>query len=91
MALTSRYRGNWCCEYCGEVVKWVRLLSGMWIAVQEEPVLYIPGEGREWLIEYQDYDAAFMKDCRIYRPFRGMDYRKVKKGYIPHAFVCPGK
>ena len=91
MALTSRYRGNWYCEYCGEVIKWVRLISGRWIAVQEEPILYIPGAGKEWLIEYRNYDAEFLKDCLIYRPFRGMDYSKVVKGYMPHAWVCPGK
>ena len=91
MALTSRYRGGWYCEYCGEVIKWVRLMSGMWIAVQEQPVLYIPHEGKEWLVEYRNYDAEFMKDCLIYKPFRGMDISKVKKGYKPHAWVCPGR
>ena len=91
MALTSKYRGNWYCDTCGEVIKWVRLISGMWIAVQEEPVLYIPGEGKRWLVEYQNYDAVILKDCLIYEPFKGMDRSKVKYGYMPHVFVCPGR
>lgn len=91
MALTSRTRGNWYCEYCGECIHWIRLISGMWIAVQEEPVLYIPGEGNRWLVEDCRYDAEILRDCLIYRPFQGMDRSKVKYGYMPHAFVCPGR
>ena len=91
MALTQKYRGGLGCERCGEVIKWVRLMSGMWIAVQTKPVLYIPGEGKRWLVEYTNYDAEIMKDCLIYEPFKGMDVSKVQKAYMPHVFVCPGK
>lgn len=91
MALTQKYKGGLGCPYCGEVVKWVRLMSGMWIAVQPEPVLYIPGEGKRWLVEYMNYDADFMKDCLIYERGKGMDTSKVQKGYMPHAWVCPGR
>lgn len=91
MALTRKYRGDWYCHECGEVIKWVRLISGMWIAVQPEPVLYIPGEGRRWIVEYTNYDAEFIKDCLMYEPFKGMDRSKVRYGYMPHAWVCPGR
>lgn len=91
MGLTRKYRGGLGCEYCGEVVKWIRLISGMWIAVQTEPVLYIPGKGKQWLISYENYDAEFMRDCLIYKAGRGMDTENIKYGYMPHAWVCPGK
>lgn len=91
MALTSKYRGSWYCPNCGEVIKWVRLVSGRWIAVQEEPVLYIPDAGRRWLVEGINYDAEILKDCLVYEPFKGMDRSKVKYGYMPHVFACPGR
>lgn len=91
MALTQKFRGDLGCESCGEVVKWIRLLSGMWIAVQPEPVLYIPGQGNRWLVEYTNYDATIMKDCLIFERGKGMDIDKVELGYMPHAWVCPGK
>lgn len=91
MALTSRYRGGLGCENCGEVIKWVQLTSGMWIAVQPQPILYIPGEGKRWLVAYQNYDAMILKDCLIYERGKGMDLDKIQLGYMPHAFVCPGK
>lgn len=49
--LTSPVRGSDFCEKCGLEVMWIRLLSGSWIAVDPEPVLYIPDEGKRWLIE----------------------------------------
>lgn len=61
----------------------------MWIAVQREPVLYLPGEGKEWLIEAVKYDAIIMKDCRIFRPGKNMDVSNLKRGYRPHAWECP--
>lgn len=91
MALTQKYRGGLGCELCGEVVKWVRLISGLWIAVQPEPVLFIPGEGRNWLISFDNYDAIFMKNCLIFKRGKGMDTSKVIEGYMPHAWVCPGR
>ena len=91
MALTQKYKGDWYCPHCGEVIKWVRLMSGMWIAVQTEPVLFIPGEGKRWLVEYTNYDAEFMKDCLIYKVGQGMNTEKIEKGYMPHVWVCPGK
>ena len=91
MALTQKYKGDWYCPHCGEVIKWVRLMSGMWIAVQTEPVLFIPGEGKRWLVEYTNYDAEFMKDCLIYKGGQGMNTEKIEKGYMPHVWVFPGK
>lgn len=91
MALTQKYKGDWYCPHCGEVIKWVRLMSGMWIAVQTEPVLFIPGEGKRWLVEYTNYDAEFMKDCLIYKGGQWMNTEKIEKGYMPHVWVCPGK
>lgn len=91
MALTQKYKGGLGCENCGEVIKWVRLMSGMWIAVQPEPILYIPGEGKRWLVEYCNYDAEILKDCLIFERSKGMDTSKVEYGYMPHAWVCPGR
>ncbi|WP_428259669.1 hypothetical protein [Gallibacter sp. Marseille-QA0791] len=91
MALTQKYKGGLGCERCGEVIKWVRLMSGMWIAVQPEPVLFIPGEGKRMLVEYRNYDAEMIRNCLIYERGKNMDTSKVVKGYMPHAFVCPGR
>ncbi|QAT43467.1 hypothetical protein [Aminipila luticellarii] len=88
MRLTDRHRGPDFCPDCGEKIKWVRLISDMWIAVNEEPVLFIPGEGRRWLVEYLNWDAVILKDCLIYEPFKGMNRTKVKKGYMPHVWTC---
>ena len=71
--------------------RWVRLMSGMWIAVQPEPVLFIPGEGKRMLVEYRNYDAEMIRNCLIYERSKNMDTSKVVKGYMPHAFVCPGR
>ena len=48
----------------------MRLVSGRWIAVQEEPVLYIPDAGKRWLVEGINYDAEILKGCLVYEPFR---------------------
>ncbi len=91
MSLTQNRRGDDFCPYCGEYVEWVRMISGMWIAIDPVPVFYLPGEGKEWIIEYTKWDAEFMKDCKIYRPGRGMNFRECEKGYMPHAWECPGR
>lgn len=87
MGFTSKTRGEDFCPECGEVVKWVRLISGMWIMVQEAPVMYIPGDGKMWLIDGK-WDAVILKDCLIYKAFNGMDRSKIKKAYEPHVFKC---
>ena len=47
--LTEPSRGDDFCPLCGAQVKWIRLISGRWIAVEPEPVLYVDG-GRQWLV-----------------------------------------
>jgi len=91
MSLTQIYRGDDFCPYCGEYVEWIRLMSGMWIAINPVPVLFIPGQGKRWLIEYKKWDAEFIKDCLIYEAGREMDRDKVIKGYMPHAWECSGQ
>lgn len=87
MQFTDTTRGPDFCPDCGEKIKWIRLLSGMWIAVNEEPVLYIEGSGKRWLVEYVKWDATIIKDCQIYKPGLGMDLtHPLKKGYKPHVF-----
>lgn len=83
--LTEPSRGEDYCSACGSHIKWIRLMSGRWVAVEPEPVLYLDG-GRNWLIEDRSYDADIKKNCRIWRP--GMLLAGVHKGYKPHAWEC---
>lgn len=87
MAFTSRHRGNddFCME-CGEMIRWIRLSDGNWIEVKKEPVLYLPHEGKNWLVT--GWNGSIAKDCKIYKPFAGNDRSKVKRGYLPHCFEC---
>lgn len=81
--LVERYKGGPFCDYCGEQIRWCRLRGGSYIAVDLEPILYMPGAGREWLVA----DAEIKKDCRIWRP--GMPpSEKIRRGYRPHAWNC---
>lgn len=89
MSLTERTRGADYCPECGEAVKWIRLMSGQWIAVQPEPVLYIPHAGRRWLVEGKRWDADILKDCDIWEPGKVKD--NLKKGFLPHKFTECGK
>lgn len=87
----SRQRGPEYCELCGEKIRWKKLITDMWIAVNETPVLYIPGEGKNWLVENApNGSAVILKDCQIYKPGKGMDTTKVKYGLEPHVWTCPG-
>ncbi len=87
MRFTDITRGPDFCPKCGEYVKWIRLISGMWIAVNEQPVLYVPGAGKMWLVEYVKWDATILKDCLIYRPGLEIDLSEpLAKGYEPHVF-----
>ena len=88
MSFLSRQRGTDFCPSCGEKVRWIKLITGMWIAVSEQPVLYIPGEGKMWLIEYVRTDAVIMKDCLIYKSGKGMNMNNIQKAYEPHSFSC---
>lgn len=88
MQFTSRQRGPDFCPDCGEKIRWIRLITGMWIAANEEPILFLPGEGKMWLIEYTKWDAILMKDCLIFKPGEGMNTEKVQKAYEPHVFSC---
>jgi hypothetical protein len=83
----DRIRGPDFCPYCGEELRWVRLISGMWAAVQPDPVLYIPGKGRAHLIDAK-WDGEIITDCLIYRGGRGMDARKARIGYEQHMYRC---
>jgi hypothetical protein len=87
MEFLSRIRGPDFCPHCGEHLRWVRLVSGMWAAVQDDPVLYIPNEGYFWLIDAR-WDGQIVKDCLIYRGGCGMDIRKLKIGYEQHYYRC---
>lgn len=86
MPLTYRDRGERFCERCGCEIKWIKLLSGRWIAVEPQPILYIPGGGRKWLVENRNQDADIIKDCEIWKP--GMIMDNLKKGFMPHAWMC---
>lgn len=88
MSLTNRHRGERFCPRCGCELKWIRLLSGSWIAVEPEPIYYEPRAGRSWLVEGRKWDAEILKDCKIWR--RGMPTEGLKKGYKPHAWECEG-
>lgn len=88
MKFLERTRGIDFCEGCGEKIRWIQLISGMWIAVQEAPILYVPGKGKMWLVEYRRRDAQIMKDCLIYRRGLGIDPDELVKGYEPHVFRC---
>lgn len=83
--LTEQSRGADFCPACGAQVKWIRLLSGRWICVDPEPVLYGPG-GRDWLVTGRNFEADITKKCKIWRP--GLLPLKLKKGYKPHAWGC---
>jgi hypothetical protein len=87
MEFIARHKGPEFCPYCGEEIRWVRLLSGMWAAVQVNPVLYIPGAGRARLIDAR-WGGEIMPDCLIYRGGRGMDTKKIKVGYEEHVYRC---
>lgn len=89
MPLTEKTRGGNYCRICGEEVKWIRLMSERWIAVDPEPVLYVPEVGRKWIVEGRNWDAEIIKDAEIWR--RGMSRENVKHGFIPHAWECHGK
>lgn len=89
MAFTEKVRGDRYCPECGSPLRWVRLLSGRWIAVEPQPVLYIPGGGRKWLVSARRYDADILKDCEIWKP--GMIHDNLQRGYIPHLFTGCGR
>ena len=86
MALTQRCKGDRFCPHCGEEVRWIKLLSGSYIAVDLQPILYIPHDGREWLVEGRRRDAEILKDCRIWKA--GMLKDNLRRGYRPHAWNC---
>jgi hypothetical protein len=83
----DRARGPDFCPCCGEELRWVRLMSGMWAAVQPCPVLYLPGAGRDWLIDAK-WDGEILRDCLTYRRGLGIDPRKLRLGYAQHAYRC---
>lgn len=85
MPLTQAYRGDDYCPICGSEIKWIRLLNNRWIAVEPEPVLYIPHGGKKWLIEGRRWDAEFLKDCEIWKP--GMLRNNIKRGFFPHEWT----
>ena len=84
--LTSGIRGDDYCNRCGEYVRWIRLISGRWIAVNRQPILYIPHAGNRWLVT--GFDDQIARDCLIFKPYKGMDKSKLKRGYEIHAFTC---
>ena len=88
MSLTEIARGENYCPDCGSPLRWVRLLSGRWIAVEPQPVLYIPGGGRKWLVSSSRWDADILKNCEVWKP--GMIREGLKKGYLPHKFTACG-
>ena len=75
------------CPDCGEEIRWTRLESGMWIAVNAMPVYYLPGGGKRWLVASLKWDTVILKDCKIWD--KGMPAAGLKRGYSPHVFVCP--
>lgn len=83
--MTEASRGGNFCPKCGSYIKWSRLDSGRWIATDPEPVLYYDG-GREWLVIGNKWEAAIIKDCRIWRAGEPTD--NIKKGRRIHAFEC---
>lgn len=89
MPLTERSKGERFCPKCGSELKWIRLLSGAWIAVEPMPVLYIPHGGKKWLVEGRNRDADIIKDCEIWKA--GMLHDNLRKGYMPHKWQCAGE
>jgi hypothetical protein len=87
MEFLSRYRGPDFCEHCGEEIKWVRLISGMWAPVQVSPVLYLPGAGSAKLIDARR-DGVILRGCLIYKGGKGMDTSKLRVGYEHHMYRC---
>jgi hypothetical protein len=87
MEFISKYRGPDFCPYCGEELRWVRLVSGMWAAVQVDPVRYVPYAGRATLIDSR-WDGSRVRGCLIYRGGRGIDTSKLKTGYEEHVYRC---
>lgn len=89
MRLINRYRcdGDFCPD-CGEEIRWVKLDDKEWIAVDPVPVYYIPGEGKEWLVESLRWYSDILKDCLIWRKGRGMPTTGLKVGFKPHVFEC---
>ncbi|MEA4922197.1 MAG: hypothetical protein VB031_02380 [Eubacteriaceae bacterium] len=86
--LTSNTRGPDHCEKCGAPLRWIRLLTGSWIACDPKPVIYMPGAGKQWLVEGVRRDAEILKDCKIYKRGDKMDREQIKTGYTPHAWTC---
>jgi hypothetical protein len=66
------------------------MISGMWLACNMDPVLYVPGAGKMWLIDSR-WDGMILKDCAIYRPGKGLCDKQIKRGYEPHCFKCSGE
>jgi hypothetical protein len=83
----SPHRGPGFCPLCGEEIRWARLISGMWAAVQPYPVFYIPGEGRARLVDGK-WDGEIITGCLIYRGGRGMDASKARMGWEQHGYRC---
>lgn len=83
--LTEPSRGDDFCPLCGAQVKWIRLISGRWIAVEPEPVLYVDG-GRQWLVDDKRYEADIRKRCKVWKP--GIVSHGIRKGYRPHVWEC---
>jgi hypothetical protein len=87
MNFLSRVRGDDFCPHCGEKIRWIRLITNMWIAVQEQPVLYVPEKGKMWLIDTK-WGGTILKDCLIYKRGLGIDLKEIKRGYEPHIYNC---
>lgn len=85
MSLTRSSRGEAYCPECGSKLRWARLLSGRWIALEPQPILYIPHQGRNWLVDRWRLDTEILKDCKIWK--KGMPRENLKKGFLPHAFT----
>ena len=66
---------------CGLPVRWVHIDTGEWVPCDREPVLFLPGKGKMWLVKR----GELLFDCRIYRPG---DSGKPVYGLDPHVFTC---
>lgn len=83
--LTEKTRGEQFCQKCGSYIKWARLDSGRWIAIEPEPTIYRDG-GKRWLVTGSRWSAQISKNCSVWRP--GQPTEETRKGHEIHAFKC---
>ena len=87
--LTKRFRGDDFCKKCGAEIKWCRLVNNRYVAVEPEPVIYMP-----------NYDLNIVKDeiqrlieRKQYGDLTGREIQQINQTIwklrdIKHNWIC---